>query len=98
LKSLKHTCRKYELEHSSEVVEQIIRPTGLVDPEVEIRPVEGQVKDVQTEILKIIERGDRILVTTLTKRLAEELTEYLSQKGIKTRYCAGGYQPAQGRS
>jgi len=80
------TPGKFELEHSSEVVEQIIRPTGLVDPEVEIRPVEGQVKDVQVEILKIIERGDRILVTTLTKRLAEELTEYLSQKGIKTRY------------
>ena len=80
------TPGKFELERSSEVVEQIIRPTGLVDPEVEIRPVEGQVKDVQVEILKIIERGDRILVTTLTKRLAEELTEYLSQKGIKTRY------------
>ncbi|MEA2034183.1 MAG: excinuclease ABC subunit UvrB [Euryarchaeota archaeon] len=80
------TPGKFELEHSSEVVEQIIRPTGLVDPEVEIRPVEGQVKDVQVEILKIIERGDRILVTTLTKRLAEELTEYLSEKGIKTRY------------
>ncbi len=82
------TPGKYELEHSdsSDVVEQIIRPTGLVDPEVEIRPVEGQVKDVQAEIVKIIERGDRILVTTLTKKLAEELTEYLSENGIKTRY------------
>lgn len=67
-------------------MEQIIRPTGLVDPEVEIRPLEGQVKDVMQEIRKIVERGDRALVTTLTKKLAEELTEYLARNEIKARY------------
>ena len=67
-------------------MEQIIRPTGLVDPEVEIRPLEGQVRDVMQEIRKIVERGDRALVTTLTKKLAEELTEYLARNEIKARY------------
>ncbi len=76
----------YEIEHSGQVVEQIIRPTGLLDPIVEIRPVEGQVKDVMQEIRLVVERGDRALVTTLTKRLAEELTEYLAQNDIKARY------------
>jgi len=76
----------YELERSARVVEQIIRPTGLVDPEVEIRPIEGQVGDVMKEIRKVIERGDRALVTTLTKTLAEELADYLAQNGIKARY------------
>ena len=76
----------YEGEHSSQLVEQIIRPTGLVDPAVEVRPVEGQVQDVMREIEATIARGDRILLTTLTKRLAEELSEFLSAKGIKTRY------------
>ncbi|MCC7555985.1 MAG: excinuclease ABC subunit UvrB [Methanoculleus marisnigri] len=75
----------YELKRSS-VAEQIIRPTGLVDPAVEIRPIEGQIPDVMTEIRATIERGDRILLTTLTKRLAEELSEYLAEQGIKTRY------------
>lgn len=75
----------YELKRSS-VAEQIIRPTGLVDPAVEIRPIEGQIPDVMTEIRATIERGDRILLTTLTKRLAEELSEYLAERGIKTRY------------
>ncbi|HOI57394.1 MAG TPA: excinuclease ABC subunit UvrB [Methanoculleus sp.] len=75
----------YELERSS-VAEQIIRPTGLVDPAVEVRPIEGQIPDVIAEIRATIERGDRILLTTLTKRLAEELSEYLAEQGIKTRY------------
>ncbi len=76
----------YELERSARVVEQIIRPTGLLDPEVEIRPIEGQVRDVMQEIHKVVERGDRALVTTLTKRLAEELTDFLAQNDIKARY------------
>jgi excinuclease ABC subunit B len=76
----------YELEHSSQVVEQIIRPTGLLDPLVEIRPIDGQVRDVMDEIRLVVEKGDRALVTTLTKRLAEELTDFLSQNDIKARY------------
>jgi excinuclease ABC subunit B len=76
----------YELERSDQVVEQIIRPTGLLDPLVEIRPIEGQVRDVMQEIHKVVARGDRALVTTLTKRLAEELTDYLAQNDIKARY------------
>ncbi|MDD2837154.1 MAG: excinuclease ABC subunit UvrB, partial [Methanothrix sp.] len=76
----------YELQHSSQVVEQIIRPTGLLDPLVEIRPIEGQVRDVMTEIHHVVEKGDRALVTTLTKRLAEELTDFLAQNDIKARY------------
>jgi len=76
----------YELERSAQIVEQIIRPTGLLDPEVEVRPVEGQVRDVMEEIGKIVEQGDRALVTTLTKKLAEELTDYLAQNGIRARY------------
>ncbi|MDN7023409.1 excinuclease ABC subunit UvrB [Methanoculleus sp. FWC-SCC1] len=75
----------YELGRST-VAEQIIRPTGLVDPAVEVRPIEGQVQDVISEIRVTIERGDRILLTTLTKRLAEELSEYLAAQGIRTRY------------
>jgi excinuclease ABC subunit B len=76
----------YELERSAQVVEQIIRPTGLLDPLVEIRPIEGQVRDVMVEIRKVVEKGDRALVTTLTKRLAEELTDFLAQNEIKARY------------
>ncbi len=76
----------YERENSAQVVEQIIRPTGLVDPEVEVRPLEGQVKDVMEEVRKIVERGDRALVTTLTKKLAEELTDFLARNEIKARY------------
>ncbi|RXE55264.1 excinuclease ABC subunit B [Methanoculleus taiwanensis] len=79
------TPGEYELERSK-VAEQIIRPTGLVDPAVEIRPIEGQIRDVIGEIRSTIERGDRILLTTLTKRLAEELSEHLAAQGIKTRY------------
>ena len=75
----------YELKRSS-VTEQIIRPTGLVDPAVEVRPIEGQIPDVINEIRATIDRGDRVLLTTLTKRLAEELSGYLADQGIKTRY------------
>ena len=80
------TPGEYELEHSGDVVEQIIRPTGLVDPVVEVRPIQGQTEDLMREIKTTIERGDRALVTTLTKKLAEELSEYLAANGIKTRY------------
>lgn len=76
----------YELKHSSQVVEQIIRPTGLVDPAVEVRPIEGQTEDVISEIHRTLTRGDRVLVTTLTKKLAEELSEYLADRGVRTRY------------
>ncbi len=76
----------YELKHSALVVEQIIRPTGLVDPVVEVHPIDGQVRDAMQEIGKAVERKERALVTTLTKKLAEELTDYLAQNGIKARY------------
>jgi excinuclease ABC subunit B len=76
----------YERQVSSRVVEQIIRPTGLVDPPVEVRPVAGQVRDLIAEIRKTVSSGQRVLVTTLTKKLAEELTEYLAGRDIKTRY------------
>ena len=76
----------YELERANQVVEQIIRPTGLVDPEVEIRPVEGQIDDLLGEIKKRVEVGERALVTTLTKRMAEDLSDYLLELGIKVHY------------
>jgi len=76
----------FELERSAQVVEQIIRPTGLLDPLVEVRPVEGQVRDVMEEIGRVVELGDRALVTTLTKKLAEELTDFLARNGIRARY------------
>ena len=80
------TPSDYEETVSSQIVEQVIRPTGLVDPEVFIRPIKGQIADLKKEIAAAIERGDRVLVTTLTKRLAEELTAYLAEQDIKTRY------------
>ncbi|WOF17299.1 excinuclease ABC subunit UvrB [Methanoplanus sp. FWC-SCC4] len=80
------TPGSYENENSPEIVEQIIRPTGLIDPEVEVRPVKGQTDDVLKEIKKTIEKGDRVLITTLTKKLAEELSDYLAEQNIKTRY------------
>ncbi|HKL74717.1 MAG TPA: excinuclease ABC subunit UvrB [Halanaerobiales bacterium] len=77
----------YELEKSEQVVEQIIRPTGLVDPKVEVRPTEGQIDDLLEEIhYTVDERGERVLVTTLTKRMSEDLTEYLADAGIRVRY------------
>ena len=80
------TPAEYEMKHAEQVVEQIIRPTGLVDPEVVVRPVKGQVDDLVGEIKQRVERGERILVTTLTKRMAEDLTKYMSELGIKVQY------------
>ncbi|MCH7850680.1 MAG: excinuclease ABC subunit UvrB [Nanoarchaeota archaeon] len=76
----------YEYSKTDNVVEQIIRPTGLIDPIVEVRPIDSQIIDVKSEIKKTIKNGNRILLTTLTKKLAEELTDYLSSEGIRTRY------------
>lgn len=80
------TPGKYEQEKADRVVEQVVRPTGLIDPEVEIRPVETQVDDVMSEIQKRVAVDERVLITTLTKRMAEQLTDYLSEHGIKVRY------------
>ncbi|WMW22250.1 excinuclease ABC subunit UvrB [Methanolobus mangrovi] len=80
------TPAEYEVEKSKAVVEQIIRPTGLVDPEVSVRPVENQVDDLIGEVRKVTAKGFRTLVTTLTKRMAEDLTEYLVELGIRVRY------------
>ena len=76
----------YELAHADQVVEQIIRPTGLVDPEVEVRPTKGQVDDLVKEIYARVEKGERVLVTTLTKRMSEDLAEYIEELGIKVHY------------
>lgn len=76
----------YELKRSQNLVEQIIRPTGLVDPEIEVKPAKDQVKDVIWELKKVIERGERALISTLTKRMAEDLTSYLKEQGIKAKY------------
>jgi len=80
------TPSKYEMEHAEQVVEQIIRPTGLVDPEVDVRPTKGQVDDLIGEIRLRVDRGERVLVTTLTKRMSEDLAEYIKELGIKVRY------------
>ena len=80
------TPAKYELEQADNVVEQIIRPTGLLDPQIEIRPIKGQIDDLLGEINKVAAAGERVLVTTLTKRMAEDLTEYLKQAGVRVRY------------
>ena len=83
---LSATPSKYELENSGNVVELVARPTGLTDPEVEIKPATHQVDDLQEEINKVVSNGDRVLVTVLTKRMAEDLTEYLDENGTKVRY------------
>lgn len=80
------TPADYERENSAQIVEQIIRPTGLIDPEVFVRSIKGQVEDLKKEINIAVKRGDRVLITTLTKKLAEELSEFLADQGIKTRY------------
>ncbi|MEM7283990.1 MAG: excinuclease ABC subunit UvrB, partial [Pseudomonadota bacterium] len=80
------TPRPFELEQSGQVVEQVVRPTGLVDPEVEVRPVGTQVDDVLSEINIRAENDERVLITTLTKRMAEDLTEYLYEHGVRVRY------------
>ncbi|MHB1361082.1 MAG: excinuclease ABC subunit UvrB [Thermoleophilia bacterium] len=76
----------WELNHSSQVVEQVIRPTGLIDPEVEVRPTEHQVDNLMNEVRKRVEASERVLVTTLTKKMAEDLTDYLLEMGFKVRY------------
>ncbi|MCF6218642.1 MAG: excinuclease ABC subunit UvrB [Gammaproteobacteria bacterium] len=80
------TPAEYEMEHSGEVAEQVVRPTGLIDPEIEVRPVGTQVDDLLSEANKRIALGERVLVTTLTKRMAEDLSDYLNEHGIKVRY------------
>ena len=80
------TPGEYEREHSASISEQLIRPTGLTDPEIEVRPIEGQVDDLLGEIRKRTERGERVLVTTLTTKMAEDLTEYIQSHGIKVQY------------
>ncbi len=80
------TPGKFEQQHSHRVIEQIVRPTGLVDPEVIVRPTKGQIDDLISEINGRTERGDRVLVTTLTKKMAEDLTEYLLEQGLRVRY------------
>ena len=76
----------YEREHSQQIVEQIIRPTGLVDPEIDVRPTKGQIDDLLEEIRQVVGDGERVLVTTLTKKMSEDLTEYLAEAGIRVRY------------
>jgi len=76
----------YEKEHSRQIVEQIIRPTGLIDPEIEVRPVEGQIDDLLGEINMRAEKKERVLVTTLTKKMAEDLTDYLTNVGVRVKY------------
>jgi excinuclease ABC subunit B len=83
---LSATPGPYELEKSSQVVEQIIRPTGLVDPEVKVHPIDGQIEDLIKRIRERVRRRERTLVTTLTKRMAEDLADYLNEAGIKVRY------------
>ena len=80
------TPGEYEKKHSEKIIEQLIRPTGLVDPEIEVRPVKGQVDDLMGEIMSRAERKERVLVTTLTKKMAEDLTEFFSMNGIKVKY------------
>ena len=80
------TPAPYELEQAGQVVEQLIRPTGLLDPPVTVRPTKGQIDDLLSEVRKVVEQGGRILVTTLTKRMAENLTDYLKENGVRVRY------------
>ncbi len=76
----------YEIEHTPEMIEQIIRPTGLLDPTLEVRPIEGQIDDLIAEINERVEKNERVLVTTLTKKMSEDLTDYLKEIGIKVQY------------
>lgn len=80
------TPSEYEIKKSSQVVEQIIRPTGLLDPVIEVYPIEGQIDKIIEEIRKVVERNERIFITTLTKKMAEDLTKYLNEHDIRTRY------------
>ncbi|NLV91839.1 MAG: excinuclease ABC subunit UvrB [Firmicutes bacterium] len=83
---LSATPAEYERRRSSQIVEQIIRPTGLVDPEVEVRPIKGQIDDLLAEIREVTKRNERVLITTLTIKMAEDLTDYLAEMGVKVRY------------
>ncbi|HEV3401141.1 MAG TPA: helicase-related protein, partial [Acidimicrobiales bacterium] len=83
---LSATPAEYEVSISTQVVEQIVRPTGLVDPEVVVKPTKGQIDDLMEQINDRVERGDRVLVTTLTKKMAEDLTDYLLELGVRVRY------------
>jgi len=80
------TPSTYEAEHAGQVVEQVVRPTGLIDPQIKVRPATHQVDDLMSEVNLRVEKGERVLVTTLTKRMAEDLTDYFSEHGIKVRY------------
>ena len=80
------TPSKYEAEHSEQTAEQIIRPTGLLDPVITLKPIEGQIDDLLSEVNKTVSEGDKVLITTLTKKMAERLTDYLREAGIKVRY------------
>jgi excinuclease ABC subunit B len=80
------TPAQYEIDHAGNVVEQLVRPTGLIDPIVEVRPATHQVDDVLGEIRLRVDKNERVLITTLTKRMAEQLTDYLSDNGVKVRY------------
>lgn len=80
------TPAEYEKQHSSQIAEQVIRPTGLLDPEITVRPTEGQIDDLMSEIFARSEKGERVLVTTLTKKMAESLTDYFTEHGIKVKY------------
>ena len=80
------TPAKYELAHANQVVEQIIRPTGLLDPKIQVRPLKGQIDDLLGEIKNCVKKDERVLITTLTKKMAENLTDYLKEMGIKVRY------------
>ena len=80
------TPADYEKNHQQQVVEMIARPTGLIDPEIIVKPADTQVDDLLGEIKKRVDVGERVLATTLTKRMSEDLTDYLSEHGVKTRY------------
>ncbi|MFH0912364.1 MAG: excinuclease ABC subunit UvrB [Patescibacteria group bacterium] len=86
------TPNEYELKLSQQVAEQIVRPTGLVDPEVEVRPITGQINDLINEINKVVGQSQRVLVTTLTKKTAEDLTDFLNEQGIKVQYLHSGVE------
>lgn len=92
---LSATPAAFELKHSSRVVEQIVRPTGLVDPEVIVRPTKGQIDDLVEMVNGRVEMGDRVLVTTLTKKMAEDLTEYLLEQGLNVRYLHSNIETLQ---
>ena len=80
------TPSKYEAEHSEQTVEQVIRPTGLLDPEITVRPIQGQIDDLISEVNKTVGNGNKVLVTTLTKKMAERLTDYMKENGVRVRY------------